>query len=72
MRTVTTVILRLLRNDSRVALRGTLQTLDDPAPCAFKDERELLALLRQIATASQGDLEGAPGRETHFSKGEEP
>jgi len=50
MRTVTTVILRLLRNDSRVALRGTLQTLDDPAPCAFKDERELLALLNRLAS----------------------
>jgi hypothetical protein len=50
MRTVTIVILRLLRNDSRSALRGTLQTLDDPDPRAFKDERELLALLRRPAS----------------------
>ncbi len=50
MRTVTTVILRLLRNDHAAPLRGTLQTLDEPEPISFKDEGELLSLLRRFAT----------------------
>jgi len=50
MRTVTTVILRLLRNDHATLLHGTLQTLDEPEPLAFKNERELLALLNRLAS----------------------
>jgi hypothetical protein len=50
MHTVTTVILRLLRNDHISSLRGTLQTLDEPEPLAFKDERELLMLLNRLAS----------------------
>ncbi|HEY53836.1 MAG TPA: hypothetical protein G4N94_10300 [Caldilineae bacterium] len=42
MRTVTTVILRLLGDgEESHPLRGILQTLDEAVPHAFKDEREL-------------------------------
>ncbi len=62
MGTLTTVILRLLRHSPGASLRGTLQTLDDPEPRAFKDEQELLAHLRRLAAvpdtdASQTDAE---------------
>jgi hypothetical protein len=52
MRTVTTVILRLLRNDAQPRLHGTLQTLDDPKLLAFKNEQELLTLLQQCLSHS--------------------
>ena len=50
MRTTTTIILRLLHNDQTAPLRGTLQTLDEPNHLTFKDERELLTLLRRLTS----------------------
>ncbi|HEY51896.1 MAG TPA: hypothetical protein G4N94_00365 [Caldilineae bacterium] len=72
MPTVTTVILRLLRNEHISSLRGTLQTLDEPEPFSFKDERELLTLLRQLAFLSDLGQERALGQEILPSEGKEP
>lgn len=49
MREVIPVIVRLLADSVHPqALRGTLQTLNQEDPRPFGDERELLALLRQL------------------------
>ncbi len=63
MRTLTTVILRLLHNNHAPSLRGTLQTLDEPEPRAFKDERELLALLRQLTAQPPPTSKQPPPRQ---------
>lgn len=51
MRTITTIILRLLdQGDDVRGLRGSLQTLDDARPRPFNSDQELLALLQQAVT----------------------
>lgn len=56
MRTIIPVVLRLLTDPAHPrALRGTLQTLDEPKQLPFKDERELLMLLRRVASSPDAD-----------------
>ncbi len=72
MRTLTTVILRLLHNNHAPSLRGTLQTLDEPEPRAFKDECELLAHLRRIAALSHAGTPHPSEEDDLLSKGKAP